>query len=170
MNALPFLSFFTIFDSIQGVCSGILRGTGKQNVGAFCNVFAFYALGLPMAWAMAFRYKYGVIGLMMGISFGVIFQVIALVYLIKFRENYIFSSSIINHDNNQSIRSENVTARSRVTVKLPRISNSVLEMKYIKVNDDFDEDYGNGNGINNGFIGDFDEEDVIYEIDLNNPK
>lgn len=98
IKALPFLAVFTWFDALQGVSSGILRGTGKQNIGAVANVIAFYAIGLPMAWVMSFRAGFDVNGLMMGISFGSGFQVIVLIYLIKCNSNYIFST-ILKEDN-----------------------------------------------------------------------
>ena len=91
---LPFLSFFTVMDGVQGVCSGILRGTGNQKLGAYANLFAFYALGLPCAWLFCFKLRWGVNGLLMGISSGTVFQSSFLLFMIIFRESYIFSQTI----------------------------------------------------------------------------
>lgn len=91
---LPFLSFFTVMDGVQGVCSGILRGTGNQKLGAYANLFAFYALGLPCAWLFCFKLRWGVNGLLMGISFGTVFQSSFLLFMIIFREGSIFSQTI----------------------------------------------------------------------------
>mmetsp|Transcript_13335 Transcript_13335/g.12084 ORF Transcript_13335/g.12084 Transcript_13335/m.12084 type:complete len:562 (+) Transcript_13335:43-1728(+) len=100
-SVMPFLSIFTILDALQGVASGTLRGTGKQFIGAVTNVFAFYCVGLPLAWVVCFRLGFGLNGLMMGISLGTTVQIIALLTLIYCYENYIFTSivskpSIIN--------------------------------------------------------------------------
>jgi MATE family multidrug resistance protein len=93
-RAVPFLSLFTMIDGLQGVCSGVLRGAGKQGIGAVANIFAFYVIGLPMAWVLCFQAGFGVNGLMMGIAFGTVFQVIVLVTIIFAFENYLYSSNI----------------------------------------------------------------------------
>lgn len=91
-RAIPFLSIFTMIDGLQGVCSGVLRGAGKQFIGAVANIIAFYAIGLPMAWFFCFTLKLGVNGLMMGIAFGTVFQVNVLAILIIVFESYMYST------------------------------------------------------------------------------
>eukprot|EP00602_Paraphysomonas_sp_CaronLab_P011140 CAMPEP_0185041372 /NCGR_PEP_ID=MMETSP1103-20130426/40589_1 /TAXON_ID=36769 /ORGANISM="Paraphysomonas bandaiensis, Strain Caron Lab Isolate" /LENGTH=144 /DNA_ID=CAMNT_0027581075 /DNA_START=796 /DNA_END=1227 /DNA_ORIENTATION=- len=50
-NQLLFLlAYSASMDCMQGVSSGILRGAGKQNIGAFTNLVAFYIIGVPGAW------------------------------------------------------------------------------------------------------------------------
>jgi hypothetical protein len=71
--------------------AGVLRGAGKQFIGAVANIVAFYAIGLPMAWFFCFNCNYGVKGLMSGIACGTLFQVIVLVFLIIGCEGYIYS-------------------------------------------------------------------------------
>lgn len=95
-HIIPFLSIFVIFDGLQGVCSGVLRGTGKQFIGAVTNVIAFYGLGLPLAWLFCFTLKIGVRGLFLGISCGTLFQVVVLGVLITCYERYIFGASYIH--------------------------------------------------------------------------
>jgi len=79
-QSLAYMGFFCFFDSIQGTCSGILRGAGKQYIGAITNVVGFYAIGLPCAFALCFQLKMGVNGLLLGMSTAVLFQNV--VYLI----------------------------------------------------------------------------------------
>jgi len=44
-------ALFTIADNIQAVLGGVLRGSGKQALGAYGNVVAFWLIGLPLgAW------------------------------------------------------------------------------------------------------------------------
>ena len=43
-----------LFDGTQGVCGGVLRGAGKQTVGAALNLFAFYCVGLPISLVLGF--------------------------------------------------------------------------------------------------------------------
>lgn len=94
-RAIPFLALFTMVDGLQGVCSGVLRGAGKQTIGAVANIIAFYAIGLPMAWTLCFKTGLGVNGLMMGIACGTIFQATVLLTLIFGFEKYMFSGTII---------------------------------------------------------------------------
>ncbi|KAJ1437172.1 hypothetical protein B484DRAFT_392939 [Ochromonadaceae sp. CCMP2298] len=47
-SAVPFLALFIMIDGLQGVASGVLRGAGRQVLGACANVVAYYALGLPV--------------------------------------------------------------------------------------------------------------------------
>lgn len=101
-ESLVFLSIFCFFDAIQGVISGILRGAGKQVIGAISNICAFYIIGLPLAYYFCFHTPFGVNGLMLGISGGVIFQDIACFYLIYYCEKFVFPLDI---DNNIEIKS-----------------------------------------------------------------
>lgn len=75
-GSITFLSVFCFFDAIQGVISGVLRGAGKQLIGAISNVIAFYVIGLPMSYYLCFHTSFGVNGLLAGLAFGVIFQVL----------------------------------------------------------------------------------------------
>lgn len=89
-DSLTFLSVFCFFDAIQGVISGILRGSGKQLIGAVANIIAFYVIGLPLAYYFCFKTSYGINGLMLGLSGGVIFQDIVCLFLITCCESFIF--------------------------------------------------------------------------------
>lgn len=103
-RAIPFLSVFTLVDGLQGVSSGVLRGAGKQFIGAVANIIAFYGIGLPMAWFMCFTLQLGVNGLMLGISCGTVFQVIVLLFLIFIKEDYIYSADVTRRDGFQKLR------------------------------------------------------------------
>jgi MATE family multidrug resistance protein len=93
-RAMALLSVFTIVDGLQCVSSGILRGCGKQFIGAVANIFAFYAIGLPAAWIVCFRLNFGVNGLMAGMAFGAVFQLAALLSVIFCFERYLFTAAI----------------------------------------------------------------------------
>ena len=90
IKIMPFLSLFAMIDGLQGVSSGILRGGGKQSIGAVLNVISFYTIGLPMAWLLCFRTSLEVRGLMIGISCGTGFQVVAVLSLILCFEKYVY--------------------------------------------------------------------------------
>jgi MATE family multidrug resistance protein len=66
-------ALFQIFDGVQAVATGALRGLGNTHVPMFVNLVGHWALGLPLAYFLCFRYGFGVQGLWMGLAFGLIF-------------------------------------------------------------------------------------------------
>ena len=56
-------------------------------------MIAFYAIGLPVAWFLCFTCHFGVRGLMSGIAFGTLFQVVVLLVLILGFEGYVYAIS-----------------------------------------------------------------------------
>ncbi|XP_071992357.1 multidrug and toxin extrusion protein 2-like isoform X2 [Engystomops pustulosus] len=65
---------FHICDAIAGTCAGILRGSGKQKIGAVTNAVGYYLVGLPIGISLMFAVKLGVIGLWSGMIFPVFLQ------------------------------------------------------------------------------------------------
>ncbi|XP_077152485.1 multidrug and toxin extrusion protein 2-like [Ranitomeya variabilis] len=65
---------FHLCDAVAGTCAGILRGTGKQKIGAITNAVGYYLLGLPIGISLMFAVKLGVIGLWSGMIFPVFLQ------------------------------------------------------------------------------------------------
>lgn len=87
---LPFLALFLLIDGLQGVCNGVLRGTGRQSIGATLSIISYYCIGLPMAWFVSVHLKVGVCGLMIGMSLGSCFQAFVLLWIIFGLSNSIF--------------------------------------------------------------------------------
>ncbi|XP_074888974.1 multidrug and toxin extrusion protein 2-like isoform X2 [Buteo buteo] len=57
---------FHLFDAAAATCGGVLRGTGKQKMGAIANAIGYYAIGLPIGISLMFAAKMGVLGLWVG--------------------------------------------------------------------------------------------------------
>ncbi|XP_075627945.1 multidrug and toxin extrusion protein 2 [Balearica regulorum gibbericeps] len=57
---------FHLFDATAATCGGVLRGTGKQKMGAIANAIGYYAIGLPIGISLMFAAKMGVLGLWVG--------------------------------------------------------------------------------------------------------
>lgn len=55
-------------------CAGVVRGAGRQTVGAATNFVSYWLLGLPLAALLAFRCHLGVHGLWLGLLTGTSFQ------------------------------------------------------------------------------------------------
>ncbi|CAG8457657.1 15690_t:CDS:2 [Cetraspora pellucida] len=64
--ALLFTGLFVIPDGINTVGSGILRGQGRQNIGALLNAPGYFFVGIPIGILAAFKFKYGLRGLWIG--------------------------------------------------------------------------------------------------------
>lgn len=66
---------FQFVDAV-GVCTaGILRGQGRQRLGSYVNLIAYYAIGIPVSVILAFGYKMELVGLWSGM--GVALTVVA---------------------------------------------------------------------------------------------
>uniref|UniRef100_A0ACD5ZQ58 Uncharacterized protein n=1 Tax=Avena sativa TaxID=4498 RepID=A0ACD5ZQ58_AVESA len=75
---MPILAVSFLFDDLQCVLSGIVRGCGRQKVGAYVNLGAYYVVGIPAALCFAFVYHLGGTGLWFGIMCGVAMQMLLL--------------------------------------------------------------------------------------------
>jgi MATE family multidrug resistance protein len=60
------------------VTTGILRGIGDTRTPMVMNVIGHWVLGLPVGYALCFRFRWGVAGLWIGLSIGLIFCAVAL--------------------------------------------------------------------------------------------
>jgi MATE family multidrug resistance protein len=67
---LPVAAAFQLFDGLQVVAAGILRGMGRTRILPILHLFSFYGLGLPFAWWLAYRQELGVIGIWWGLCLG----------------------------------------------------------------------------------------------------
>ncbi|KAI5122020.1 hypothetical protein M0805_008011 [Coniferiporia weirii] len=67
-DVMPLVASFQVADGLAGSCGGVLRGQGRQHLGALFNLGAYYVLALPMGIALAFspRTHMGLQGLWIG--------------------------------------------------------------------------------------------------------
>jgi MATE family multidrug resistance protein len=72
-------AMFQVFDGLQGVATGVLRGAGDTKTAMITNLAAHWGLGLPVGYTLCFLLGWGVIGLWIGLSLGLI--VVAVVLL-----------------------------------------------------------------------------------------
>jgi len=69
---------FQLFDGIQGVATGVLRGLGDTRTPMIWNLFAHWFIGLPVGYTLCFVFGVGVAGLWWGLSSGLIICGVAL--------------------------------------------------------------------------------------------
>ncbi len=67
---LPIAAAFQIFDGVQVVGSGILRGAGQTRPAAIFNLLGYWPLALPMAWWLTFHGGFGIRGIWIGLALG----------------------------------------------------------------------------------------------------
>jgi MATE family, multidrug efflux pump len=63
---------FQLFDGIQTVSTGALRGTGDTRTPMLCHFSAYWLLGLPLGTWLCFRRHWGALGLWVGLSLALI--------------------------------------------------------------------------------------------------
>jgi MATE family multidrug resistance protein len=56
---MPLIAVSLVFDGMQSVLSGVVRGCGRQKAGAYINLAAYYLAGVPSAFVFAFVCRLG---------------------------------------------------------------------------------------------------------------
>ncbi|MFN7943660.1 MAG: MATE family efflux transporter [Thermoanaerobaculia bacterium] len=67
---LPIAAAFELFDGLQVVGGGILRGMGATRAAAVINFLGYYALAMPLAWWLGARARFGLEGIWWGLALG----------------------------------------------------------------------------------------------------
>jgi MATE family multidrug resistance protein len=80
---IPIAGVFQVFDGLQAVAAGVLRGIGDTHAPAIINVVGFWLIGLPVSWVLTFRYGGGAVGFWWGIVVGL--AAVALILLARVR-------------------------------------------------------------------------------------
>ncbi|PYU72299.1 MAG: MATE family efflux transporter [Acidobacteria bacterium] len=71
---------FQLFDGIQTVATGALRGAGDTRTPMFCHFTAYWIIGLPLGAWLCFRRDWGAFGLWAGLSLALILIGIVLLF------------------------------------------------------------------------------------------
>jgi MATE family multidrug resistance protein len=79
-------AFFQLFDGMQTVATGALRGSGDTRTPMICHLFFYWVIGLPLGALLCFRYGWGAAGLWVGLSLALILIGLALLYFWRRRE------------------------------------------------------------------------------------
>ncbi|HTS12469.1 MAG TPA: MATE family efflux transporter [Candidatus Limnocylindrales bacterium] len=79
-------AFFQLFDGLQTVATGGLRGAGDTRTPMICHLVYYWALGLPLGAYLCFRVKLGAAGMWSGLCVALIFIGSTLLYLWRRKE------------------------------------------------------------------------------------
>ena len=80
-SLLRLAAVFQLFDGIQGVTTGTLRGLGDTRTPMIVNLAAHWLLGLPVSYTLCFVLGWGVWGLWIGLTLGLIVTGVILLYV-----------------------------------------------------------------------------------------
>ncbi len=84
-SLLGLAAAFQIFDGIQTVSTGALRGLGETRVPMLANLVGYWVLGLPLGLTLCFVLHWGIYGLWIGLTSALI--VIATTLLLRWRRD-----------------------------------------------------------------------------------
>ncbi len=85
MALLPIAGVFQVFDGIQVVSIGVLRGVGDTRSPMVLNVLGFWLLGLPVGVLLGFGLGGGAVGLWWGLLVGLVAVAISLLVRVRWR-------------------------------------------------------------------------------------
>jgi MATE family multidrug resistance protein len=63
---------FQVFDGVQTVCTGALRGLGETRAPMLANFVGYWILGLPLGLTLCFILKWGIYGMWIGLTLALI--------------------------------------------------------------------------------------------------
>ncbi|ORY38169.1 MATE efflux family protein [Rhizoclosmatium globosum] len=79
---VPLVAAFQFAD-IQGcICAGILRGAGRQEIGAYLNIFGYYVFGIPIGTYVCFNLGGKLLGLWTSLTVILFIVCFVLIYMI----------------------------------------------------------------------------------------
>jgi multidrug resistance protein, MATE family len=78
VSLLAIAAVFQLFDGLQGVATGVLRGLGNTRTPMLWNLAGHWFVGLPLGYTLCFVSGYGIHGLWWGLSTGLIICGVAL--------------------------------------------------------------------------------------------
>ncbi len=72
VKLLAIAALFQLFDGIQTVATGALRGLGDTNMPMMVNFVGYWIFGLPVGYVLCFRMGFGIAGLWWGLTLALI--------------------------------------------------------------------------------------------------
>jgi MATE family multidrug resistance protein len=83
---IPIAGIFQVFDGLQVVSAGVLRGVGDTRVPMLLNLVGFWAVGLPVSFYLGFSADVGPPGIWWGLAAGI--GVVAVLLLTRVRTRF----------------------------------------------------------------------------------
>jgi MATE family multidrug resistance protein len=72
VSLLAVAAAFQLFDGIQTVTTGALRGAGDTRTPMLCHLLGYWGLGFPLGYVLCFKLNWGAVGLWTGLCVALI--------------------------------------------------------------------------------------------------
>jgi MATE family multidrug resistance protein len=102
---LPIAGVFQIFDGLQVVAAGVLRGVADTRVPMILNFVGFWLVGLPVSVGLAFWLDRGPTGVWWGLALGIGIVAILLLRRIRIRFGRELRRLVIDEPEQQQVSS-----------------------------------------------------------------
>ena len=99
---LPLAGIFQVFDGIQVVASGVLRGLGDTRSPMVINIIGFWLVGIPTGLVLGFRTGLGARGLWLGLVLGLASVAVILLARVRHRLQARMGRVVIDEHGHQS--------------------------------------------------------------------
>jgi MATE family multidrug resistance protein len=103
---LPLAGLFQVFDGLQVVAIGLLRGLGDTRMPMIVNVIGFWCIGMPVSLWVGFGLGYGAVGLWWGLVVGLVVVAVFLIVRVRQREQHGLERIIIDEHAKAVMRAE----------------------------------------------------------------
>ncbi|CAO3591054.1 unnamed protein product [Absidia cylindrospora] len=81
-KVIPVVAVFIFGDNIAGIADGILNGQGRQHVGAWFNLAAYYLSSLPLGFFLCFKLDWGLQGIWFALMVSLLTVAIATIMVV----------------------------------------------------------------------------------------
>ena len=98
VTLIPLAGVFQVFDGLQVVASGVLRGVGDTRTPMVLNLLGFWCIGMPVGVALAFAGSMGPRGLWWGLVLGLAAVAVLLLLRVRSRMGRELPRIIIDED------------------------------------------------------------------------
>jgi multidrug resistance protein, MATE family len=105
---LPLAGLFAVFDGLQVVAIGLLRGLGDTRTPLIINVIGFWCIGMPVSLWLGFGLDYGAVGLWWGLVVGLVIVAAFLIARVRKREKHGLERIIIDEHAKAAQRTESI--------------------------------------------------------------
>jgi MATE family multidrug resistance protein len=85
VSLLAVAAWFEMFDGIQTIAMGAIRGLKDAKTTFLVGLFCYWAIGAPAAWSLAFHFQLGAVGVWWGLALGLLCSACTLTWAFEWR-------------------------------------------------------------------------------------